>query len=57
MKFGKAFILLEYVADYDNNFITKENNLMKLGSILLNYQKIDKKIELLENIVRGKIYE
>lgn len=57
MKCGKALTLLKYVTDYDNNFINKENNLMKLGSILLNYQKIDKKIELLENIVRGKIYE
>ena len=57
MKCGIALTLLKYVTYYDNNFINKENNLMKLGSILLNYQKIDKKIELLENIVRGKIYE
>lgn len=57
MKCGKASILLKYITDYDNNFINKENNLMKLGNILLNYQKTDKKIELLENIVRGEIYE
>lgn len=50
MKFGKALILLKYVADYDNNFITKENNLEKLGNILLNYQKLDTKVDLLNNI-------
>lgn len=52
MKSGKALFLLNYITDYDNNFINKKSNLLKLGNVLINYQKIDKKIELLKDIVR-----
>lgn len=52
MKCGIALTLLKYVTDYNNNFISKENNILKLGNVLLNYHKIDTKVNILKSILK-----